>query len=1053
MQDLFNTHMLKSFIIVSLIITCPLSKTTTYTKSTVKPDYNELSKDYYTDIDYEAFTTLRANAIRYDQLVKEHYLEEMFPELAQPTCGDEACSTVMYEVSNHNLGEEAVQSLPTLLIIGGMHGAETLGIQGVMQFLKVIQTLYKSNSGIFQMLNNARLLLIPVLNMSGFYENTDFETVKEGNREYKVDPNFDFNLSPKDKCFTSVSSQYLLRIYQEYLIFGTLLLTRGAYTVLFPRLPRLLGISKETQENDLYNRIGGQMARAFHNEKFKDAEEIFDSLFDDDENDIPSMSLHPIASHKISDFLGKPTSGAYIDWAFAGSEEIKLISTECLPKGTPLKKDQIIPSDNSNRAMTFEVGISKEKLNDLSTMLGNEIGCVDMTHPDAKYGVIPGLYRTFLKFINSMASFVSLRKLEVVSGLQSSEGIEQEQINFHFEIYGTFTFFNIDLKHEGVSKQEIEHEATEVSILRRTSRILKTTWEGKNILKRDKNHDFKFLMDVQKDLEAVKKKQSLSLTHFLRSKLNLQYAKTLKRQKLSDVQLRNYSILNADLDRLDLLFYYEQQGTFGRFFDHDSLFVQIGPYFPLKLFYDKNTYFVKTEIIPSNIPNLPNPKDKQTDYSYEFGIVNLIKNGEKSDVLMSKINALKQTKNLTKTQVFNDEVSYVCMQLQSNGFKSIMNSLGDLDEKALQKIDKKIDVYNLESDKTAIVESDRYQNMYELCQPYFSENVTENIKKTLYFEMNEQKQILPSVFYNLSGMKLNVQFEVPEALKGQKQLDSGNQKMKKIIMNGTVIPVDPPITQTIDSESLNILPPAKDIIKIPYKNYMPFPKNKLTCGSTAFYFPVTPENLQSTAVKKFNANYLRYEHFYYITMENLNEGNNMVQIKLFTNTTNKTNEFILRNKNQSFVLSKTNKNDISLMVNESNRKKLKIYKGKFSKFDAELEGMYIMLFKKDRDDPSFDCFMADNTIGRMDAMSHFKIYLSLMREVDEIIKDTFAEEIEIRNKKSIKLIVPIICFVFVLIGAIGGALFYFFVMKKEKDGVEEKKEDSGKDEHALDMEA
>ena len=109
----------------------------------------------------------------------------------------------------------------------------------LLQLVKVFQKIYRFRVDIFQILNNVRILIIPVVNMNGFYNSTDNATAFINGEYYDVDPKFDFNLVQKDKCFTSFSSQIIYKIYEKYLIFGTFLFSKGDFTISIPQLSKV----------------------------------------------------------------------------------------------------------------------------------------------------------------------------------------------------------------------------------------------------------------------------------------------------------------------------------------------------------------------------------------------------------------------------------------------------------------------------------------------------------------------------------------------------------------------------------------------------------------------------------------------------------------------------------------------------------------------------------------------------------------------------------------------------------------------------------------------
>jgi hypothetical protein len=100
------------------------------------------------------------------------------------------------------------------------------------------------------------------MNMSGFFNGKDTEFVIV--KELEDDIKFDFNVNPRDLSFTTSSARFLQKIYAEYLIYGTLALTKGDYKVRVPEMYRLLGNNENVQDDIILRRFEVNCVRLIH---------------------------------------------------------------------------------------------------------------------------------------------------------------------------------------------------------------------------------------------------------------------------------------------------------------------------------------------------------------------------------------------------------------------------------------------------------------------------------------------------------------------------------------------------------------------------------------------------------------------------------------------------------------------------------------------------------------------------------------------------------------------------------------------------------------------
>jgi hypothetical protein len=122
--------------------------------------------------------------------------------------------------------------------------------------------------------------------------------------------------------------------------------------------------------------------------------------------------------------------GRCIDWAFLASEKPDLLSLKCLPKNSKIPQKELKPSSLSNRAIAFEIGLTKEGYDEILDALGNKLAFVDIDHPDAIPGVIPSMMHLFRKFLQMLNPYVYF------GGIDSTSKGSEQQITFDLQMFG-----------------------------------------------------------------------------------------------------------------------------------------------------------------------------------------------------------------------------------------------------------------------------------------------------------------------------------------------------------------------------------------------------------------------------------------------------------------------------------------------------------------------------------------------------------------------------------------------------------------------------------------
>ena len=1000
-------------ILLLVLVSVPVSSTNqtesaySFQNTEIEIDMTPYSKTVFSDWTPSDFESFRRNIVLRDQLVKEYILEDMFPHVPPSTCDDEQCQTYLYDVTNHNLGEQHVKSQPTLLLVGGIHGSETIGTQALARFVLLLQKLYQQSSEIFQMLNNTRLLVIPMINANGFYRKSDFEAVSQTSKQKQVDPNFDFNINPKEHCFVSSTAQFLQSLHSEYLVFGSLVFSRGDFKVAYPKVHKSLGVSDVSQEEVFYRTLAQSLSSVFN-----EANEVSpQNLFEDQENELPSLEL--FTNMLFERDYGQTRSGAYIEWAAGASQEASSVKLDCLPPKSSLDPSLIKPSEYSNRAVAVEVQLDKAKLQTLKDPFGNEVACVDKDHPDADYGIIASVINLSKKFVQSLVPFVSLHSVKVTT---TTDHTPTQSLDFVFQLYGSYWTTFAKLEHEHIDSQSSKISSREKEKVNFKQLQLNVTFRDSHTLKEDKLYDLHFNLDLERQYMRRIEKNSTVSSHYLKVLMSPQYLNTLKKFSLRYFDSRKFILMDFRIDRLGKSLIFEQFNSFSRFFQERRLLVQTGPYFPFALEYRPETGSVDYSRISKKVSS--RSVLETDDYTYQTGVVNRLLDGLKSREFLNKYNSLSDNQ---KILVYDDQTPLFCRAIQTDVFLGILESKRNT--KGLEP--------SSTQDDTQSQKTNDYESISDMCLEYTnntSPDQNEN-EKGLFLDLDQIVQMIPSVFVNLVGHKVflaskNSVSKKPQLLKGDAQDTS---------LIGTIVIPDLRITGPSHPDSRFELPAPDAVQQMPHQNYLPFPKHKVTCGTFSPSFPITTAYLKEAAVKQFRSKRASQD-FFFVQIQDMLEQPGSVQISVLSNAKNPSNQYTLRNKDQAFALLRTRYNDVLVVEEEENKNKLKIYRGSFPRKDVRLEGLYVMLHEGGSSEPVFDCFLgASFRSTSMDAVNSFKIYLSLLREIDLQIEEEFGEDVLHPNRKPRRWTFLVILALLLLLVAGGlGLYYYFFVFLRVK---------------------
>lgn len=321
---------------------------------------------------------------------------ETYPTIPKVTCPSDPaftklCKSYLIEVANFDQGQAFVDKLPTVLIIAGFHGDEVTGTNAVYQFLKMINKYYEKSTEMFAMLQNVRLLVLPIANVSGF----DRKEREEFIRGKRFDPNRDFpyNNDPATKCFNTSTAMIIDTIFRDNMIVGSLTFHGGDNSITYP----------------WGNYAHASQPKTGDHYAFAQVAQVLQSVSADN----PDLGIEKYNIGLLQDVV-YDVYGGFEDWAYGASWDKKFVSNTCAANVafSPLVSNRKIEySDQSNRAFIFLVEAGGDKTPKRKT-LGNELAIFDPYNENAVWGNVTRNIALLMRFTEIVQPYVYVRDIQ-----------------------------------------------------------------------------------------------------------------------------------------------------------------------------------------------------------------------------------------------------------------------------------------------------------------------------------------------------------------------------------------------------------------------------------------------------------------------------------------------------------------------------------------------------------------------------------------------------------------------------------------------------------------
>ena len=961
------------------MIVSGLGKTTILHNRDVQIPEHELSTESFKEFNYDDYIEAQKTLIRRTSLVTEHYLEELFPDLEPSFCGGDVCNTPVYEIVNSAAGVQEIVKMPTILLIGGIHGMETLGISLLINLIRMAQKFYTKSNVWFRILNNVRLLVIPAIDMRTLYY-TQYPELKMADFIY-VDPFQDFSFYPKKDCFQSFVSQAIYKIYNENLIYSTLVFTKKNFEIRGPRVSEVSGTTMVIPDR-LYN----DMVR-------KELMDIYN-------NHVTEESIKLKNIDKQINIDTTKVYGTFLEWSFGASENSNLATNQCIKNKPKFISMYKVANENSNRAFTIEVGFDRNEIQgNVEDHLGNELAMIYPKHPQAKNGIISKGLHLIRQFIETSRPFASLMKIE--GHFQESESIDQEKffVNLFFEIkgcneYSGHTIFDTNLN-ELVTMDINAFQSKALYNTKNTQLSLKVILDHSKDIDTSKPMDFGINFECMENAREKLKVAGEYQSHLLRSQLIPEYNVSSNGQVIPEINLEQYQVKNVIFDEMEEQLIYECSHTNSTIYYMDTLMINLGGFFPLMLNYNKEAKEATLELVKHNIDEEVKMPPKPS-HLIETGIVNKQRQYYSNLKLLETLHSLRMGWDI-KLSVFNTYMRFICSSMLISKIQDKHQEIFDVKNSEQKVYKEKVEYQNRRSNGPTTVEltKDEKLNQLENNDPcfHFDDMHQANRKENLYFiqfEEGKPVRMVESMFIYFIGKYLRVEFTA----ESEKKTDDKNllkeakqrTQTEHFSLNGAVVLVDEEITGDLNNTAVvPQIPDNFELLKMePMHNHFPF-KNGSSCTSVFPVFSVTDKDLTRFSDTVLDSHSFE-RNFYglYITMDR--ESPDMANITFYLASNYNFDRVILTNKSDQFELKKMNK----VFEFEGDyidyRAEIVTYQGEFELKDVMMNSEFITVFDPSLKIRIFDCFLHDNP-KFMNLKNIYKVYKDIELATNEFISE------------------------------------------------------------------
>lgn len=760
--------------------------------------------DPYTLIWYPELLERTVELSKHPHLFKVENIFEKYPDITKVMCGEDECISPLIEMTNFENSPEYIKSLPTLFILAGIHGNEVIGTNAIYRFFDMILKYKTTDPFYFWMLNNLRVVFLPLANPSGFYRKIREEVHIIENREIKIDPNRDFDWDNSDGCYVTCSSQSIGHIFKDNLIVGTLTYHGGESSITYP--------------------WGTYVHRGHSRSKDHVAFSNIATMLRDSAGVAPQYNLNPFVVGTMEDIV-YDVHGGYEDWAYGASAESKFITQSCLNPDTIYNENFLKTDDNSNRAFVYLIEAGEQKTPDEGT-LGNEQFAIDKTGKGAENGNVTRSILILKQYFEVMRPFPMILKINKFnashqSGTNTSNSNPSSKpgLMIEFDVRGCKTVDSITLIHPKSKSQNFEVE--EPTFDRGTQSNLATlqvTFDDNSELL---NWAVDLVIDIKCDSDWAQSKNENGQTvqtnpdsHFLRGRLNNEYERTSKGFTFKSGNLHEFKITNFIYNKINESVMFHKLYNEVEMMYHSQLELEHKGKPVLKMDYDKTENIATLKVEDSSI-NLSSMSSSTHSISENI-----------STSQNETQNEIKSNKRILS----QNNKDYIVKFYQETNFPH-------------EKIEGHlVNTHILKKSKTKLSDYNAFDSKLPAVEPYFT------------IPLNSSIEIHPLFYMNLVGKKFSIyksgsKNDEKPILSGVVSIKTEKNSVSPTLLNGVgmSIPSEGAWCSSIDQS--NLKNKEKDEQNVEFLTHVEWMNNK----KVKIYFIVSKDqNLEMVSMNSLN---------------------------------------------------------------------------------------------------------------------------------------------------------------------------------------------------------
>lgn len=928
---------------ILLLTVCYIAATSSMaTEARLKKDENE--KALYKKLNYKDYLRKMSNILGDQMVIRSMVLEKEFPQLTPNMCGDKVCATYMFEVANHFVGNMNLSSLPTVFLVAGFSGKETMGPAILLNMLLMILKNHTSEREWFRILNIMRIVVIPVINLQGLYSKKSTETRKYNGKNIEIEPKHDFNYKAKEYCFESFTSQVLNLLHSKYLFTSGLVLSGGEHKIIYPKMTSLIIGQSGSADTIAFEQVSKNLANIFNMHRHPDSPEI--TPFESD-----------------SDYDSKNEVG-YSEYAICASSAAKLLSTKCIRKGDPFTKVYQPSTAHSHRSFVLEVSVGKG-FSQPEDQMGNEVYTVDEEADDAKPGYVSAAILMIRQFLEFNRPFIMVPSIDISKG--SEHDIFGNTFDFNFKVKGCLNSEKVELLSPTASKTElIKKPPKEIYSSMSSTMTLKTLFNKNNGIKGDEYQNVVFKFECDDQFLEWETSNLPRQSHFVRAKADPKYQVSRGKDSIKSININHFQIENLQPVRMKkYLIFSKRVGLAQLYYDFSTIF-QVEKFFPVKLNYDSTDMTISLQVMQDMIPDTV-MKTLSPNYSSHIELLNQRKDAGNNGELVKQLGALKK-------------------------------DFRDLEMRIFMKNKQYVPDYSPKKDKHGHLEHITEEDWHKIFRiKNLDERIYDNANSVTIISIKQKQRMLPSIFVDMIGHKAMITiYNTKQAEHNSDPENSIMNTFKKklsgasdVMIRGNLVVNDPHVIsftkRDIADPNFPYFPIYSDFKKFNPNGYLKFPSGGLTCSSISPSIQINPIQLMDMMVEKNQGDYTRNTEFYAVNFFKKSSGGDTGNIIFYTNTPKPSEFYILTNKNQDIVLSRTKKDVFTKSLSGVVERALTVFEAEVPVDDLKILTDYILFYesvdgktKFKQAKPVFDCFALKN-ISKFDIQSLYKSYLVLFR--------------------------------------------------------------------------